>query len=249
MNDEKRNGGTGPLPKGGGPAPSIDDRISEHRRAGEGLQSGTMAHDRWASELDALYRQKVLGLKGAAMSERDDVAADFEPDPSDLDPESGQPLTEEQRQARAELEELRNDLTNSYGARTVEAIGDFLIGEDAPFKTPDELTSFIQSAKLDAITQREVVMSLGELAKALRAPGPEISHEQTLKSVETQLKSVWGDQFESQLAIAERAVGRVFGSVERFDDWATRNGLTRNPTAQVRAVLALARLGRRIGRR
>jgi hypothetical protein len=249
MIDEKQNGGTGPLPEGGGPAPSTDDAIREHRESGKNLQSGTMAYDKWATELDGLYRKKALELKGVAMPEREDAAAGFKPDPSEVDPKSGQPLTEEQRQASAELEQLRGDLTNAYGARAVEAIADHLIGDLGPFKDVDTLEGFIRSAGLDAEGQREAVMALGEVAKASEAPGAEISASATVSATGSQLQSVWGERFESEIEVARQTAERVFGSLENWDLYATRHGITRNPAAQVRAVMALARLGRRIGKR
>lgn len=249
MIDAKENGGAGSLPEGGGPAPSTDDAIREHRESGKNLQSGTMAYDKWATELDGLYRKKALELRGAAPSERDDAAAGFKPDPSDVDPESGQPLTEEQRQANAELEKMSSDFRNAYGNRAFEAVADYLIGDLAPFKNPDELTSFIGRAKLDVEGQREIVMDLGSIAKACETPGAEITHGGTLSTTESQLKSVWGSRFEAELDLARQTAERIFGNLENWDLWASRHGLTRNPTAQVRAVLALARLGRRIGKR
>lgn len=202
--------------------PSIDEQIQAVR------SDATLSDERKGERLDLLYRQKVQQGKAAV-------------------PQNGQPAEPQGTPEPSSDDALRREFLNAWGPRfddNIEAVGGMIqevFGDHANF------AGWLQTSGLDASGQTEALHVFGELA-TLPAPTVETINQtdlhQVQESVDADLRRMWGDKFDENLAAARRAI-ESFGGAERWQKIVESHLWDFDAVASKKAIVALARIGRR----
>jgi hypothetical protein len=141
-------------------------------------------------------------------------------------------------EARREQDrEFQNELANRHGWENFEALGDSMIGNDAPFTTSGQLeAAFNHLAPLDRLGATHQAIEI------VRPSDVNIEPAETTKQTEKGLSDLWGSQLQANLESCRREAKLVFGSLEKAELWLTRQGAAHDPNKQIKAMTLLLRL-------
>src|SRR5258706_7622760 len=226
---------------GNDPLGEINRAIDYHRSI-----KGTILDDRWATRLTDLYQTKAdLMVKNTPRSE---LPAHLQEtlEKNGVQEKKSPQLTDQRPSSILTTEvdkEVDQYLRNTHGQAFDELHYETVANAKNIFGTAEAAQQFISKHLQDSESQIEAFNVLQQVTSEVPSPNWDMPIEEVHRQVEAGL----GFDTKSELFTdAQKAMNAIFGSGEKFDRWATRNGFTRDAKAQIRLVRGLARIGSRL---